>query len=396
MKNQHAKTTMVSFLLAIFFLKIRFIQTTQYHMTHLDRGEAQMLRDQEIKLNTVIPLSDISIIYNGNQLVNNSVIRVPEGETVTLTCEETKKENNQKPSSSQINSHPASSARNDKSSVQGDSVYGWYSDGVIISNTQTLTLPNAYVDTLPSHLTCAIHGPSSPAPYGTEEDKNKKRKPNTGNYFQNDISISKNNIRKHVNVELAILSPPSFTIRRIPAFGIPIVEGMTVVLSCDIEIEQSSSSAFSDKDNKVVPKWMKNEIPVDIDDFGGSLRQLKGAVTIMSMSMSDVGWYQCYTDLEGETYSSIGYFLNVKPSEEFHDEVDSNVDPVVDGEDNEDGEISDSSYSNKNKDGISFDLTSTTSTERNNFQMVGNNVVYEEGSEPQLSRGILKGNILTK
>ena len=84
---------MVSFLLAIFFLKIRFIQATQYHKTHLDRVDAQMLRDQEIKLDTVNPLSDISIIYNGNQLVNNSVIRVPEGETVTLTCEETKKEN---------------------------------------------------------------------------------------------------------------------------------------------------------------------------------------------------------------------------------------------------------------------------------------------------------------
>ena len=398
MKNQHAKTTMVSFLLAIFFLKIRFIQGTQYHKTHLDRGEAQMLRDQEIKLDTVNPLSDISIIYNGNQLVNNSVIRVPEGETVTLTCEETKKENNQKPSSSQINSHQVSSTRNDKSSVQGDSVYGWYSDGVIISNTQTLTLPNAYLDTLPSHLTCAIHGPSSSAPYGTEEDKNKKRKPNTGNYFQNDISISKNNIRKHANVELAILSPPSFTIRRIPAFGIPIVEGMTVVLSCDIEIEQSSSSAFSDTDNEIIPKWMKNEIPVDIDDVGGSLRQVKGAVTIMSMSMSDVGWYQCYTDLDGETYSSIGYFLNVKPSDEFHDEVDSNADSIGDTEDDEayeGGEKSDSGYENKINDGRSSDLTSTTSTERNNFQMVGNNVVYEEGSERKVSRGTLQGNFLS-
>ena len=56
MKNQHAKTTMVSFLLAIFFLKIRFIQAMQYHKTHLDRGETQILHDQEIKLDTVITL----------------------------------------------------------------------------------------------------------------------------------------------------------------------------------------------------------------------------------------------------------------------------------------------------------------------------------------------------
>ena len=121
---------------------------------------------------------------------------------------------------------------------------------------------------------------------------------------------------------------------------------------------------------------MKNEIPVDIDDVGGSLRQVKGAVTIMSMSMSDVGWYQCYTDLDGETYSSIGYFLNVKPSEEFHDEADS-IGDTEDDEAYEGGEKSDSGYQNKINDGRSSDLTSTTSTERNNFQMVGNNVVYE-------------------
>ena len=136
---------------------------------------------------------------------------------------------------------------------------------------------------------------------------------------------------------------------------------------------------------------MKNEIPVDIDDVGGSLRQLKGAVTIMSMSMSDVGWYQCYTDLDGETYSSIGYFLNVKPSEEFHDEADS-IGDTEDDEAFEGNEKSDSGYENKINEKISFDPTSTTSTERNNFQMVGNNVVYEEGSERKVSRGPLNGN----
>ena len=116
----------------------------------------------------------------------------------------------------------------------------------------------------------------------------------------------------------------------------------------------------------------------------------------MSMSMSDVGWYQCYTDLDGETYSSIGYFLNVKPSDEFHDEVDSNADSIGDTEDDEAYEGKEKSYSgneNKINEEISFDPTSTTSTERNNFQMFGNNVVYEEGSERKLSRDIHKGNL---
>ena len=78
----------------------------------------------------------------------------------------------------------------------------------------------------------------------------------------------------------------------------------------------------------------------------------------MSMSMSDVGWYQCYTDLDGETYSSIGYFLYVKPSEEFHDDVDSNADSIgyiEDDEMYEGGEKSDSGNKNKINDGISSD-----------------------------------------
>ena len=50
----------------------------------------------------------------------------------------------------------------------------------------------------------------------------------------------------------------------------------------------------------------------------GELRP--GAVTIMRMSLSDVGWYQCYTNVDDETYSSIGYFLNVKPADHFEEE----------------------------------------------------------------------------
>ena len=30
------------------------------------------------------------------------------------------------------------------------------------------------------------------------------------------------------------------------------------------------------------------------------------------ISSDDIGWYQCTIEHEGETYSSIGYFLNVK------------------------------------------------------------------------------------
>ena len=386
MKNQQATAAMASFLLTMFFIKIRFIHsTTAENQRHIDH---QILNNEEGKLSLI---SDIFIVYNGKQLVNNSVIQVPEGETVTLMCAENKRttpENN-KGSSSQDSSSQSSSYAN---IIKSDNTeyYGWYSDGVMISNTQTLTLPNAYLDTLPSLLTCAIHGPPS-------SSINQYKSENTPDYFKNDISISKENIIQQTNVNLEILSPPSFTIRRIPAFGIPIVEGMTVKLSCDIEIDQPSipSSSPSNKNKKIVPKWMKNEVPVNDEDYGGRLKDADGAVTIMKMSMSDVGWYQCYTKVGGETYSSIGYFLNVKPAENFEDENYLNEDNANQNynDDNDLGENfpkHDLGMIKENK------LSSTATTERSHYQMVGENVVYEESAERKVTNDIMKGNFRDK
>ena len=101
---------------------------------------------------------------------------------------------------------------------------------------------------------------------------------------------------------------------------------MTVKLSCDMEMDQTSVRSSLNKDNNVNPKWMKNEVPVNDDDYGGRLKDSDGAVTIMRMSLSDVGWYQCYTNVDDETYSSIGYFLNVKPADNLEEENNANED----------------------------------------------------------------------
>ena len=85
MKNQRATRAMASFLLTIFFIKIRFI-----HSTTTDNKNHQMLNDEEDKIVSSL-ISDIFIVYNGKQLVNNSVIQVPEGESVTLMCAENKR-----------------------------------------------------------------------------------------------------------------------------------------------------------------------------------------------------------------------------------------------------------------------------------------------------------------
>ena len=207
------------------------------------------------------------------------------------------------------------------------------------------------------------------------------------------ISISKKSIVKELNIKVEILTPPSFTIRRIPAFGIPIVEGMTVKLSCDIEFGQSNIPNSSIQNKKLVPKWMKNEVPVDENDYDGRFRESGGAVTIMQMGMSDVGWYQCYTKVDGETYSSIGYFLNVKPDEEFQEENESNEDDTNEsyGDDDEKLPFNPDDKGSENG-GRSIDIHSpATSTERNHFQMVGDNVVYEESGSGNLMKNNIKG-----
>ena len=107
--RQATAKAMVSFLLTIFFLKIRVIHSVQHvqDQRNVDRMISDEKNDRIISPSTSIK-SDIFIVYNGKQFGNNSIIRVPEGETVTLTCvkgndKRKKNENNEMSSSSQKN-----------------------------------------------------------------------------------------------------------------------------------------------------------------------------------------------------------------------------------------------------------------------------------------------------
>ena len=53
------------------------------------------------------------------------------------------------------------------------------------------------------------------------------------------------------------------------------------------------------------PIWLKDERPIN--------STLGGILTFERISSGDVGWYQCSVVHDGETFSSIGYFLSVKP-----------------------------------------------------------------------------------
>ena len=98
-----------------------------------------------------------------------------------------------------------------------------------------------------------------------------------------------------LETELRVKFPPTFTIRRTPGFGAPIIEGMTVELECAADIGDTSSA-----------RWVKDNLPI---------ASKGGKVFIDRVDPEiDPGWYQCFLDFLGDEYSSVAYFLTVKPS----------------------------------------------------------------------------------
>lgn len=95
-------------------------------------------------------------------------------------------------------------------------------------------------------------------------------------------------------VKMDVLYQPSFTIKREPQFGIPILQGMTVMLGCDVDANPPVNATG----------WLKNEKPFNNGH---------ASLILKDVDIRDVGWYQCTTTYFGETVSSIGYFLNIHP-----------------------------------------------------------------------------------
>lgn len=98
-------------------------------------------------------------------------------------------------------------------------------------------------------------------------------------------------------VKMDVFYPPSFTIKREPQFGIPILQGMTVMLGCDVDANPPVNATG----------WLKNEKPFN------NGRPKQASLILKDVDIRDVGWYQCTTTYFGETISSIGYFLNIHP-----------------------------------------------------------------------------------
>ena len=66
---------------------------------------------------------------------------------------------------------------------------------------------------------------------------------------------------------------------------------------CEVERKKSADASG--------PKWLKDEAAINSTS--------DGVLTFERIASADIGWYQCSVTHDGEVFSSIGYFLNVKP-----------------------------------------------------------------------------------
>ncbi|XP_076391505.1 irregular chiasm C-roughest protein teiresias [Megachile rotundata] len=98
----------------------------------------------------------------------------------------------------------------------------------------------------------------------------------------------------NASILLDVQYTPSFAITRLPGFGIPIVEGMSVSMKCEVDSNPAST-----------PIWQRdNGRPIEQGDDGW--------LNFTKITRTDSAWYKCYTKHKLGIFTSIGYFLNVR------------------------------------------------------------------------------------
>ncbi|XP_014205539.1 B-cell receptor CD22 [Copidosoma floridanum] len=110
----------------------------------------------------------------------------------------------------------------------------------------------------------------------------------------------------NASILLDVQYTPSFAITRLPGFGIPIVEGMSVSLKCEVDSNPSS-----------VPIWQRDNGPPPVEQSDD------GWLNFTKISRAEGGWYKCYTRHPLGIFTSIGYFLNVRYDPEMETEAEA-------------------------------------------------------------------------
>jgi hypothetical protein len=113
----------------------------------------------------------------------------------------------------------------------------------------------------------------------------------------NEISCLSND--KELKLKIIVEFRPEFTISRNPGFGVPIMEEMTVSLKCTVESNPGC-----------VPIWEHNGIPIQSTPSNESnVAEIK----FERISLDQEGWFQCTAQHKFGNFSSVGYYLSVKP-----------------------------------------------------------------------------------
>ena len=143
-------------------------------------------------------------------------------------------------------------------------------------------------------------GPSAPSQYSSSSlVKVSSRDVINNNYDE----ISCHSDDKRVIFRVVEEFRPEFTISRSPGFGVPILEDMRVTLKCIVE-----------SNPPCLPIWEHNGVRVNTSVEHSDLPTSNWVqLTFDKISPADEGWYSCTTIHKFGNFSSVGYYLGVKP-----------------------------------------------------------------------------------
>ena len=106
-----------------------------------------------------------------------------------------------------------------------------------------------------------------------------------------------------ISLLLDVEFQPEFTISRTPGFGVPIVEGTAVTLRCSVEANPSAAPFWEHNGAR-----LKGSSSHQTEDISSATE-----VYFEAIQQGSEGWYQCSAEHKFGNFSSVGYYLSVKP-----------------------------------------------------------------------------------